>query len=215
MKRSTSIRVSIIIGLLTGLIVAFFASPCMAQATAVLRVEEDWELVVGTPSANNDAPQVTCVMSPLGDADVIYTTFMVNHHDMPTFAAGGLQVQAWNGGKLASSKQIADQTVLATPGETIRWTQSMSITPDGLVFQVLNGTSTTWGEFGGDSLKLVVATTLTNLNAYSPTVSVEHSNISFASNRVQSLVLKSVRVYGETGLLGEDNNPRVVFPKNQ
>ena len=87
------------------IVVAVLAEPVFAQSTAVTRVEEDWELVIGTPSTNSDAPQVTCLISPLPNADSYHATFVVNNHDMPTFVAGGLQLQVWNGKTLLASKR--------------------------------------------------------------------------------------------------------------
>ncbi len=183
----------------------------VADAPDVTRVEEDWELVIGVPSPNSDAPQATCLISPVENADSVYATFTVNHHDVPSFVAGGLQLQVWNGKNLLTSKRFAEQAVLVTPGETIRWTQAVSLVDDKLVFETIHGSSTTWGNFGGgDSLKVAVPTQLQNLNHYDPRVSVAESSVSYAANRVQSLVLKRVRTYGASGLIAEDNTPRVV-----
>lgn len=187
-----------------------------AQTPTVIQVQEDWELVIGTPSQTSDAPQVTCLISPVGNADSLHATFVVNHHDMPAFTAGGLQLQAWNGEEILASVRYPDQAVLNTPGETIRWTQVMKVGTEGLSFEVVNGTSTTWGAFGGQgTLKTIVSTTLENLNGYDPEVSVKNSGVSYAANRVQSLVLKRVRAYSATGLIGEDSNPRVVHSLNE
>ena len=53
-------------------------------------------------------------------------------------------------------------------------------------------------------------TTLENLNSYHPTVSVGNSGISYAANRVQSLVLKRVRVTTSEGEVLEDSTARPV-----
>jgi hypothetical protein len=195
---------------------AMLANASWAQAPDVTRIEEDWELVIGVPSPNSDAPQVTCLIAPVGNVESLYTTFIVNHHNVPSFIAGGLQLQTWNGKTLLASKRYPDQAVLTTPGETIRWTQVMRLTSDGLVFEVVNGASTTWGAFGAEgTIKTTVSTTLGNLNGYNPAVSVENSGVSYAANRVQSLVLKRVRAYGAAGLIAEDNSPRVVYSLNE
>lgn len=194
---------------------AFLANPSRLQAADVTRVEEDWELVIGTPSPNSDAPQVTCLISPVENAGSVYATFIVNHHDEPSFVAGGLQLQAWNGKEILASKRHADQAVLVTPGETIRWTQAMSVENGNLVFETLKGVSNTWGNFGAEgAIKVGVPTQLLNLNKYDPKVSIANSSVSFAANRVQSLVLKRVRTYSAAGLIAEDVNPRVVHPKS-
>jgi hypothetical protein len=203
-------------GSLAMLMLVAWADPIAAQTPGIVRVEEDWEMVVGESSANSDAPQVTCVISPLGNVDSLHATFVVNHHDVPTYVAGGLQLQAWNGDALLVSKRAPNQAVLATPGETIRWTQLMEISDNKLSFDIINGHSTTWGDFGGDgTLKATVTTNLANLNAYSPDVSVAESGVSYASNRVQSLVLKRIRAYDASGTMLEDTTPRVVHALNE
>lgn len=213
---SIRLQLWIIAGLVVLLVSTVLCTVCAAQTTTVTRVEEDWELLVVMPSYRHDAPQVTCVMAPVGNTDSLYATFNVNHHDTPRFEAGGLQVEGWNAKDMLATKQVATNTLLATPNETIRWTQVMELTPDGLIFQVTGGTSTTWGEFGsGDSLKIVLPSTLSNLDGYNPTVSSEHSNVSFGVNRVQSFTLKEVRTYGATGLISRDTTPRVVHALNQ
>ncbi len=197
-------------------LVAVLAGPAFTETPNVTRVEEDWEMVVGTPSSNSDAPQVTCLISPVGNVDSFHATFVVNHHDVPTYTAGGLQLQSWNGETLLASKRFPNQAVLSLPGETIRWTQTMTLGEEGLVFEVVGGTSSTWGNFGGEgTLKLITSSSLANLNGYSPDVSVKQSGVSYAANRVQSLVLKRVRAYGDSGLLAEDANPRIVHSLNE
>jgi hypothetical protein len=187
-----------------------------ASSPTIVSVEEEWELVIGTPSPNADAPQVTCVISPVGNADGIHSTFIVNHHDVPTFTAGGLQLQVWNSDELLQSQRAPNQAVLATPGEKITWKQRLSIDDGKLVFQVLDGTSTTWGAFGSDdSLKLSVATDLTNLSGYDPQVSVDNSGVSYSANRVTSLVLRSVRFTMSNGDVLEDPTARAVYPKEE
>jgi len=183
-----------------------------ANTTPIVRVEEDWELVIGEPSPTTASPQVTCLISPFGTVDYHYATFVVNHCENPDFLEGGLQLQAWNGDTLLAGKRAPTQALLATPGEIIRWTQAMEKKPEGLLYEVLNGSSTTWGSFGGNgTLKIIVAADLAeDLSGYRPEVSAAHSGVSFGGNRVQSLVLKCVRYYTAEGLLAEDNNPRVV-----
>ena len=201
---------------LASVVLATLAGSLWAQTPSVLRIEEDWELVIGTPEPSNNAPQVTTLFSPVGSVESVYSTFTLNHHDVPNFTPGGLQIQLWDGKKNLASKGHPNQELLATLGETIRWTQVMRLSDEGLIVEIINGTSTTWGNFGGDdSLKLVVPTQLLDLGQYDPQVSVKHSSGSFAANRVQSLVLKSVRAYNATGLAGEDNTPRIVHSLNQ
>jgi hypothetical protein len=83
------------------------------------------------------------------------------------------------------------------------------------VFEVSDGSSQTWGAFGGEGyLRAAVATDLTDLGGYDPGVSVENSGVGFAGNRVASLVLKRVRLYTAVGLLAEVPLEHVVHPQD-
>lgn len=202
--------------LLVLLFLVAWAEIATAQSPpTIVRVEEDWELVVGEPDPGSDAPQVTSVISPLGGVQSVHATFEVNQQSLPTFTPGGLQLQVWDNEVSLSDRGFPNSTVFAQSGETIRWTQSMELNDGSLSFEIINGTSTTWGNFGGQGyLKASIPTTLISLDAYDPAVSAENSGVNYAANRVQSLVLKRVRVYTSTGEQLEDTTARVVHPRN-
>jgi len=82
---------------------------------------------------------------------------------------------------------------------------------DVLQFEIINGSSATWGNFGGQGyLRANVATNLADLNQYTPQLSVDNSGVGYAANRVHSLVLKKVRLVTATGQVFEDATARVV-----
>jgi hypothetical protein len=182
------------------------------ETVSVVGVEEHWELVVSEPDSALNAPQVTAVISPSGDLDGLYAAFELNHQSQPSFSGGGVQMQVWNGGEApAATRSQHNGVSLAQGGETITWVQKMDLVNGNLVFDVDDGVSTTWGSFG-EGVYAEVATSLTNLNAYNPLVSVNGSGVGFASNRVTSLKLKSVKLKLSTGQVVEDNTEKVAFP---
>jgi hypothetical protein len=80
-----------------------------------------------------------------------------------------------------------------------------------LTFEVVGGSSTTWGSFGGQGyLKSRLYTARENLNEYNPEVSVANSRVGYAANRVQSLILRRVRAFAADGQVIEDNTPKIV-----
>jgi hypothetical protein len=186
------------------------------SAARVVRVEEDWELLINTSDANSVAPQVTCVFSPLSDLDSVYGCVELNQRSLPVFRGGGVQVQAWDGDTALAFQDWADVSVFSTNLETVCWTQAMALGDDGqLTFEVLNGTSRTWGAFGyPTAMSTSVATSLDSLNGYTPTVTVANSGISYAANRVRSLVLKRVRYTTDDGNVYEDGSERAVLLAN-
>lgn len=189
---------------------AWALSPPAALA-GVVRVEEDWELVVAAPDPDSDAPQITCTISPTGQIASIHAAFDLNQRSLPDFQAGGLQLQVWDGETPVCAKTAPSGALMATPGEVVRWTQTMQLSESGLVFEITNGDSTTWGSFGGQGyLKAILPTQLSSLDGYNPSVSVENSGVGYAGNRVQLLVLKRVRYYTSDGQQWEDTIERIV-----
>lgn len=178
----------------------------------VVRVEETWELVVGDPDTETSGPQITCAISPVGNLYGRHCLLTLNHRNHPTFSAGGLQLQVWENESLVSARKHPNESLLATSGETVRWTMKMSLQDGGLIFDVDDGVSTTWGNFGTQGYLWDFTTAnLPNLNGYDPAVSVANSGVGFASNRVQSLVLKKVRYVLSSGQIVDDNTARVAY----
>jgi hypothetical protein len=164
---------------------------------AIVRVEEDWELVIGTPSPVETGPQITTTMSPYGDNTNTFVAFNLNFRMNP-FRAGGVEVQVWSSRTLVT-RDLDKTSVLATTGETITWTQQMSVSDGQAYFHLKAGRSTTWGDFG-DSPNLDVNFTVSanDLSAYSPAYSVAKSGAGWEQNRVTSMRLVAVRYYTST-----------------
>jgi hypothetical protein len=96
-------------------------------------------------------------------------------------------------------------------GETITWTQALSIDGSGNVtYKVLNGQSQTWGNFGqGNGLDSVsYSTSLSDLSAYSPQVSIINSGVTWQSNHVTSMAIVQVRYYSNGNLILTDTTRR-------
>ncbi len=197
--------------LLALIVLGLVASAARGQTATVVRVEEDWEMVVATPDTATDAPQITCMISPVGAVGGLYAAFELNHRSLPSYQPGGLQLQIWNGETSILQRTAPTSSLLNTPGETVAWTQAMSLSGGNLVFEVLHGRSTTWGYFGGVGyLQAVIPSPVTDLRGYRPEVSVQNSSVGFAGNRVQSLVLKRVRYFTSDGHVWTDDTPRIV-----
>ena len=186
-----------------------------AQTTVtIVRVEEDWELIVGEPDAVNDAPQITTAFSPQGSIEGLHAVFDVNAQGMPVYQPGGLQLQLWDGEVPLSDRRFPNGNVLSQTGEAVYWTHAMEINDGLLQFEIVNGSSSTWGSFGGQGyLKASVATKLTDLNSYCPEISVAHSGVGFSGHRVTSLILKRIRGYTDDGTEVEIESPWVIHPR--
>jgi hypothetical protein len=175
------------------------------------RIEEDWQLVIGTPSTNNTCPQVLTSMSPTGVNTDPGLVFKLNYRDQPSYQDGGLSAQIWQGSQFVSNSDQGSAQ-LGTPNETITWTQRMSLSGGSLNFKVLSGNSTTWGQFGANDTDLAVNTSssLSDLSGYSPATSVAKAGATYGADKVTSMTLVQVRYYQGSTLLSTDSTARQV-----
>src|SRR3954453_17934315 len=63
-------------------------------------IQEDWSLVVGNPAPLEVGPQITTVMSPVGDPSAPFVAFDLNYREYPYYAPGGMQLQVWSSGRV-------------------------------------------------------------------------------------------------------------------
>jgi hypothetical protein len=186
---------------------------CAAAAPAqdIVRVEEDWELVLGEPDSNIVGPQVSTVMSPFGNIDSTYFTLEMNHRSAPTWQPGGITIHRWDGECRMDSYDRDDRSVMSTTGEVVTWTKVLKVNDGVLTYKIIDGASTTWGAFGyTGNLKLSTPWTDGNLNSYSPDVSVGESGVAYAGNRVQTLRIKQIRYKLSDDTWVTDNTVRTV-----
>ncbi|UCG31555.1 MAG: hypothetical protein JSU68_07795 [Phycisphaerales bacterium] len=196
------------------LVVAIPISGSQDEPEPILRIEQDWKLVLNEPDQAVHAPQFHTVMSPVGDLDSLYAQVTWNWRELPDFAPGGLQIQGWADDECRLHRDFSSNE-LSTTAETLRWTQTMETNGAVLTFAIINGQSATWGAFGGHSLQIQGTAPIASLNNYDTNVSAANSVITYGSNRVDSLVITEVRYYGADGLLGTDSVPKVVYQGEQ
>jgi hypothetical protein len=136
-------------------------SAASALAVDVVHVEEDWQLVLGQPDSPTVGPQVATTMTPFNDLNDTFFTFEINHRSAPYWTPGGLTIHRWCGDWRLDSLDRTDRTVMTTDNETVKWTQSLDVQNGVLTFQVKNGTSSTWGNFGySNHFKLQTSSTV-------------------------------------------------------
>jgi hypothetical protein len=193
-------------GALCAIVVAI-AAPAWAESSRVILVEEHWELHLTQPDPGLSAPQTTMVMCPTDNLEDEYFLFTLNHSTVPNYQPGGMQVQLWNGEEVVETQLGAATGALSSGGEVVRWVQRMTLADGTLTFQIDGGSSNSWGVFGGEDLTISLATPLESLNKYRPAISLTDSGVSYAENRVETLVLKKLVWVTEDGTVHEHNAP--------
>ncbi len=180
------------------------------EGAYIMRIEQDWQLVLNEPGAEVNAPQFHTVISPNGGLNNGYAQVSWNYRELPDFTSGGLQVQMWSGDGDPQLTSVGEG-VLSTNAETITWTQRLTTDGTQLTFAIINGHSTSWGAFGGDAMTASLPLSHPNLNQYSTSVTQTNSWITFGANRVNSLVITQVRYYNTDGLVRTDSTPVVIY----
>ena len=170
------------------------------STSPVIRVEEDWKLVVREPDAERGLPQFVNVISPIGSVGIRFGVFELNCRSEPDYAAGGLQIQSWFGNSLTHQHNSPKQATLFKPGEVIEYTVAMYLQDGKLQYEIINGESETWGSFGGQGyLKITENTRLTNLALYDPSISLANSRLLGGAHRMECAHLKAVRRFRADG----------------
>jgi hypothetical protein len=126
-----------------------------------------------------------------------YMTFEVNHQSQPGYATGGLHLNVWQGESCQFSIHAQSGVNQNQQGETVRWTEAISVSDGQLIYQILQGSSTSWGLFGNGELTASIATDISNLNEYDVNDSL--SGLVLATDGVESVTLRNVRLIDSTG----------------
>jgi hypothetical protein len=215
----TRVKLGALLGGLSGLL-------CVPAATlggdgaegdlvdAIIRVEEDWVMVLVEPNGDVGAPQFHSFMSPYNELSSVYAQITWNYRESPDFSGGGLQLQFWDGGECPAMTRDVGEDSLSSEAETVLWTQSMETNGSRLTFRVINGYSSSWGLFGGDQMTIQPDHALANLNNYRTGISKSNSWITYGQNRVLFLAIVQARRYSSAGLISADNTLRIIYQQD-
>jgi hypothetical protein len=161
----------------------------------ITRVEEYWEMDVVFAKDDLGAPQIGTLMSP-DASSAAYFTFDINCTTSPEPDDGGLQVNAWVGDDAYDYKNPPTDQTLERSREIISWTQVIEMQDDMLVFSIKDFRSRSLGDFANDEqLRVSMPSSLADLSNYSYQHSANESGVPYALNRVNSMTLRSVRMY--------------------
>lgn len=198
---------------MAGAIALALCASAPAADETIVRIEEDWEVVIGTPDPDAHAPQLINAMSTTDKLSDVHAVFEINHMTKPSYEPGRLQLQCWSGDTLLGYSSSTRTGKLSTAGEVITYTITMALdNSSGKVNFFVKGNAPTWTNFGSDDhLNLQIGTPQTFFPNYSPDVSIKNSKITYAAHTVQKFAQKKVRYYASGGVLvHEDTTERVV-----
>ncbi len=165
---------------------------------SIVRIEEDWEMLVNAPDSRFDSPQASTTLSPGGRNGGLSFLVNINHGATPEFSPGGLQLTTIHGGAPTISKRLLKGQQLKKDGEILKWTLVVQRAESGLYVGLLNGNSETWGKFGGATSFLHIPyeqAGITSLEDYAAEDSTKKASIHVQSRHTSRLRLRRVRLY--------------------
>ena len=192
------------LGLTAATLAVGYPRQASASASDILRVEEDWYIKIGDPDPAIDAPQIVTIFGPVDPITGTHAILELNHGTQPDFAEGGMQLQCWHANSLVGYRSQHAPAELSVVDEVIKFTTAVEIDltgTDRVIMEVINGTSTSWGTFGGTrSLRLGLPTPMNDLNSFNPAHSIANSRVTFGGNRVIVYKRTAIRYFRSAGL---------------
>jgi hypothetical protein len=187
-------------------------TPSVPVPTGASRVEEDWEIVIKEPSTATDSPQLSVVFGPADPESKTHAVFELNHATQPSYLKGGMQLQCWWGEELVDYRNQHHPSDLHVNNETITFTTATQTGNNKILMEVLNGNSTSFGAFGGEtSLRAQVNLAKADLSDFDSNYSLQHSGCGWGKNRVSKFTRKAIRYYDKDGsLAAQDTTERVI-----
>lgn len=186
------------------------AATAQTPGLTLVRVEEDWVALIGEPDTATSSPQIMNFISPIQSTEGVFGLVQVNHRGSPEFQDGGLQVQGWVGSSMSGSADASKSSKLYRNADNLRYTVAMEKVSNGIKFQLLNGSSRTWGRFAWTPVSVVVAVNEPSLEDYSPEFSVANTNVNLGAHRVELLYLTATRFKYSDDSTVTDNTDRVI-----
>jgi hypothetical protein len=191
------------------MLICLLSQTASAQSSPTLvRVEEDWILLVDEPDSALASPQILNVISPKQNLDGIFGMVQLNHRSDPNFYAGGQQVQTWVGPSLMGYASGTKTAVLNRTADRITYTVSMEQVSTGIRFQLKNGRSRTWGRFAWTPVSVTVPTTEKDLSAYTPEFSTTNTTVVLGAHRITSFYIDTTRKVHSDGSIVTDTTDR-------
>ncbi|MCC9644247.1 hypothetical protein LOC71_18375 [Rhodopirellula sp. JC740] len=189
-------------------VIAVFAI-CLGTSNIVLHaedskniyyIEENWELVLGEPDPKINSPQVSFFVYPDSGDESRYFELQLNYAADATYSSGGFRVTAASNDQIVDHERGGNFQNWTVANDRIQWTTVMAVQDSRYLFAIKNGQSSDWGSFGGpDYLVEMPHGSGKRLSNYHPDKSLANVDIGFGANRVDSILLKSVRVIYSDG----------------
>lgn len=181
----------------------------IAEERQLVKVEEDWEVLITEADDASSSPQIINVIAPGQSLTGPYAMVEVNHSTFPYFSEGGLQLQGRRGDSLISAQSFASGQTLRHDYDRLKYTIGLRQYEDNLLLIVKNVASKSWGgNLKNDVMLLAFPRENFSLSDYSPEFSVSASSVHVGAHRVASMYMTKSRKFYSDDTVEEDTTIR-------
>lgn len=178
---------------------------CFDSSQQVVRIEEDWELVITDQDPFGEPPHILTVFGPADPTWGAHARFELRPGAMPAVVDDSTDHHCWWEDAPGRNAPVGE--------ERISFTTSISIQGSDLEMAVIRGNSS-----GGRSivdagrLSIAVNTDRTNLNSHHGDDSLVHTCVAAGQQCVRHFARTSLRRYTTEGLMFVDHEWRMIHP---
>ncbi|MBL8815319.1 MAG: hypothetical protein JNL58_04770 [Planctomyces sp.] len=182
------------------LAISFLTSfAALAEERTLIRVEEDWMVLIEETDDDAASPQVNNVIAFASSQSGLYGMIELNHSTYPSFHAGGIQVQARNDENVIASQTYRDGIALDRDFDRLEYTVSLFHSGEHTWVGIKNIRSKTWGDSGSTETRAQIASYRKSLSNYTPDHSASASSVNVGAQRVATMCMPRVRYYYSNG----------------
>ncbi len=194
---------------MTTLIVGLDSGKVNAEERQLVKVEEDWEVLITEADEGSSSPQIINVIAPGQSLAGAYAMIEFNHSTFPYFSEGGLQLQGRRGDLLISSKSFATGQTLRHDYDRLKYTIGLRQYDDNMLVIVKNVASKSWGgSLKNNVMLLAFPREHFSLTDYSPDFSATASSVHVGAHRVASMYMTKSRKFYSDDTVEEDETVR-------
>jgi hypothetical protein len=180
-------------------------SICLSLATSaksgdddpIVRIEQDWEITLNQPDGTTASPQITLLLSPALNSQVVMIVTL-NYQDTPNFYPGGVQVQLWDG-EACLGYYNHGTSVVVKNSEKWNFTTFIETRGSKLTGGISKGTFPTFGNIPSGGATVSASKAIASFPNYTTIDTLKRSGVLLGDIRVQSIKIKQVRVYDAEG----------------
>lgn len=207
-SKKSMIRTAIVAASAVIALLPFVSATAEDNERKLIRVEEDWMVLIEETDRNATSPQINNVISFSSSQTSLYGMVELNHGTSPSFRSGGIQVQARNDEDVIAQSSWREGYTLNEDFDRLEYTVTLFHHCERTYVGIKNVRSKTFGDSGGNEIRAQIASWEKPLTDYRPDHSASASSVNVGAQRVATMCMPRVRYYYSNGDIETDETVR-------